>query len=399
MICTSLKFKQDIAGVFTMQNDQSQIEVIQGTESPMELMITDRSANSAINLAGAELWMTVKRNPEDPDEHAVIRKTSRHIRSYRVLQDNNGEDTLKIESAQGGTAQNDLTLNVYVDSRYNVDADNVFTAILNQGGTLNDGDESITLSTVAGLAPGQTLTIVDGVQNPTVEILTVFLGTKEIAIDPISLTGPIADGTAVTRVRNTFADGDTTALVESTEDMRVGDAVTFTDGDNGFTVIVDSILERGIYFEPITGLGVAEVLSDAAGEEVSFYIDVYRGEDFLESTRYLNMQPTSADHYVVTKLENESEWIIATNLNSTSPAPDNIPENAYTLVMAGGEDPSGGIRITNAQAGICEIDLEAADTSALTPRQYFYDVKLKQPGRQVYPVGGIFHVRRAITAG
>jgi len=73
------------------------IRLYRGDSRTWELTVTD-SSGSTFNLAGAAVWFTVKRDPDDPDDKAVISKATANIEG--------GADTqILITDEEGGQAE------------------------------------------------------------------------------------------------------------------------------------------------------------------------------------------------------------------------------------------------------------------------------------------------------
>jgi hypothetical protein len=297
MLVGTIEPKETLTGYLSSLDMSNTIELYQSEQETYSLSVKDQNGNPE-NLTGGTLVFTVKRDLDDTDP--LIVKTSAIHRAYISLDDNGGspQPALLIEAKEDGLSGNDLTITTALANK--------FSTTLNNGGTLDNGAVSATLTDATGVV--------------------------------------------------------------------IGSALKVTDGPVSTTLIVTSVTGNVITFVAISGL--ASPIADASPVvEQSFTLVVKNLGSTVETHNYISMEPTNVTDYVELRLAADSDYIQATDLESTNPAPDNRPEVVTNAALTGGAIPSGGITITDALSGSAELQLLESDTQTLKPRTYYYDIK------------------------
>lgn len=315
-LCATIDFKHKIQGVFTMQQQQGLLELAQGYDGPLELVVTDLADQSLVDLTGALIRFTVKRDAEDADDAAVIRKSSRSLGHHTDLLDSLGTETLRIEDLTAGLGVARIRVTVTAGSRY------------------------------------------------------------------------------ATTLAEDLVDGATEVDLADASEVAVGDVIEFDDA--GIYVTVTAVDDNTISFAALAL--DATIDSGAQADERSFALTLESSEAATET--YATCSLIEASEYYIVDLLADSDIAKASLLDSDSGAGKDLPAAVADVLLTGGELPIGGITITDAEAGVAEIQLDAADTATLPPRSYLYDVKVTlADGRIAFPARGTLRLRRAITLG
>lgn len=172
----------------------------------------------------------------------------------------------------------------------------------------------------------------------------------------------------------TLQNGDMSATLTDASGSAIGSVITVTDGPVSVNLLLTGVTGNVVAFDAISGLA-SPIADGSPVVDRSFDIVVKDDGSVVETHTFLSAQVENAVDYVVTRLLSDSEYIRATDLESATAIPNNRPEVATNQLLSGGALPSGGITVTDALAGLAEIQFESADTENLKPRTYYYDLK------------------------
>lgn len=193
----------------------SHLKISKGSKQTLVFQVLNEDG-SPENIAGGHLQFTVKRSLDDPDEEAIIRKTTRIWKASVEIDDSSGDPGIKIQTKLGGSFGNDY--------RVSATRTTVARTTLNNGAVLSNGDTSATLTDASALEQGSVIFISDGSNSVTL-MLTAdpVLPANTIAFAAISgLAAPIADLSPVTELLFDISLKDGFDIVETHTGLTTG---------------------------------------------------------------------------------------------------------------------------------------------------------------------------------
>lgn len=207
--------------------------------------------------------------------------------------------------------------------------------------------------------------------------------------------------TLLTTLNNggTLDNGAIQATVTDPSGIHVGSVLEIDDSVNPSVILlVSNVVGNDIIFESLT-LGVS--INDGADvTALAFDLDVKDGGVVTEQFTDLSMQSEDVDNYFVTVLAESSSLVEGVNLGSSSGLGLDIPASITDASLTGGEDPAGGVDLTEPASGKCDVDLVQSDT-LLPARQYFYDVWVTRASGQRFQaiMNETLEITRAVLKG
>lgn len=217
------------------------------------------------------------------------------------------------------------------------------------------------------VGPTKTVAVTDGVSDNTADDFNLGLangGTEQAAPIPSLLVEAESEGiwgdalditVEQTNLVNTqltadIADGDSLIRVKRLSGVKSGTILEITDTTAPINpqifVEVDRV-EGDIVFltapvslaSTIEGTGV----TPASVRSLDFSLTVQRGGSFRETFTNLSMNPRNVQDYVVTRVNNEAEFIRVTDLGSLSPVQFSRPSIVSNTFLTGGANGLGGL--------------------------------------------------------
>ncbi len=179
----SLGFKDTLRGLIMGGNA---LKLNKGSLRTLELLVADENG-AAFDLTNSELTFTVKRNLGDPDDAAVIRKTTNNFQAQTLLNNDLAAPTLKILAKDAGVEGN----------RFRVSTTQTTHRATTSSETLDNGATTLDVVDGTGYVTGAVVEVDDGA-NTAILVLTADATGNTLTFAAVSgLPAQIASGANV----------------------------------------------------------------------------------------------------------------------------------------------------------------------------------------------------------